>query len=102
MIDVRVNYDRMTVIATGHAGSPRTEDDRDLACCGFSMLLQAMIYSCQELPGVLVRPNLAKGDAFVQISTSPSQEQPVQHRLRMFADGVKMLSEKWPGCFKLK
>ena len=102
MIDIRVNRDKMTVIATGHADAPRTDDGRDLVCCAVSTLVQTVLYSCQGLPGVIVTHDIKPGDAYVSISSPDSQMDAVRHRLDMLSDGIRHLEEKFPMCVKLK
>jgi uncharacterized protein YsxB (DUF464 family) len=102
MMDVRINPDKLTVIATGHANAPRNEDGRDLVCCAVSTLMQTLIYSCQELRGVLVNHDVKPGDLFVQISAPNSQTDAVKHRMTMLHDGIKALADQYPMCVKLK
>ncbi len=101
MVDVRINHKTATVIATGHANSPRNEDGRDMVCCMVSTLVQALLVSCLALPGVMADYTIEPGDVYLRVSRSGKQERPVGERLRMFEDGIRMLEEKYPDCVRI-
>lgn len=102
MMDVRINGDNMTVIAVGHAGAPRNADGRDMVCCAASTLIQTLVFSCQEIPGVVVDHSIAPGDVYIRVSPPPSRKEDVRHRLRMLSDGLKHLSIQYPELVRLR
>jgi uncharacterized protein YsxB (DUF464 family) len=101
MMDIRLSFANHTVIAAGHANAPRNEDGRDLVCCAVSTLVQTLIFSCQELPGVLVYHNVAPGDVYIKVSEPDSATDGVKHRLMMLLDGLKHLEKQYPELIRV-
>ena len=102
MMDVRINHDNLTVIATGHADAPRNEDGRDMVCCAASTLIQAFIFSCEALPGVMVTKKIRPGDVYLKLSTPDCHYTGVMHRMQMLEDGMTHLSAQFPSCITMK
>ena len=100
-MDIRLSFANHTGNAAGHANAPRNEDGRDLVCCAVSTLVQTLIFSCQELPGVLVYHNVAPGDVYIKVSEPDSATDGVKHRLMMLLDGLKHLEKQYPELIRV-
>ena len=96
MMDIRLNFANQTVIAAGHANAPRNEDGRDLVCCAVSTLIQTLIFTCQEIHGVVVDHSVSPGDVYIKISSPRCKAEWVEHRMQMLLDGLKHLETQYP------
>lgn len=101
MVEVRIDHDSATVLVTGHANAPRNEDGRDMVCCMVSTLVQTLLVSCLAIPGVMADYTIEPGNVYIRIGKSPDTDRAIAERMRMFEDGVRMLSDKYNECVKI-
>ena len=101
MVRIHIDHQGLKVFAVGHAGAPRNEDGRDMVCCMVSTIVQTLLISCQELPGVIVDNRMDPGDVYMHISAPDRQYIGVMHRMQMAEDGLQKLAEQYPDCVQM-
>jgi uncharacterized protein YsxB (DUF464 family) len=100
MIRIEMNTARLKLTVKGHAQPTEGEQYRE-ACSAASALAQGLMYTISLYNGgqgatKAIDYKNDPGDLFIKIFPEPWAERELQHRFRIYGDGMQLLAESHP------